>query len=168
MESSSNISTANQAYLNKVQTNNEIKQTQNTTTNPVKKEEIKDGDKKSMNALKWAGIIAAGTLLVGGTIYAVKKGKTAKLDDIKFEKGTATLKEGGEKFSGTISDTTKGGKKIKMTYKDGVLQSSTYKGENKIKKAYDYAESGELSKVVKNRNEIDISKAKQEAIEKLD
>lgn len=126
---------------------------------------VEDGDKKSQDILKWAGVIAAGTLAVGGTIYALKKGKTAKLKDIKFTKGTASLKEGGKKFSGVIKDTLKDGDTIKMTYKDGVLQKSVRKGKTSFVKEYAYAD-GKISKVIKDGKEINIGKLSEEGAQK--
>ena len=85
---SAKISQTNNVQINNV--NNKEK-----TTSPIKNEtknEIKDGNKKSMNVLKWAGLIALGSVLLGGTIYAAQKGKTVKLSDVNFDKGIASLK----------------------------------------------------------------------------
>lgn len=160
---SAKISQTNNVQINNV--NNKEK-----TTSPIKndtKNEIKDGNKKSMNVLKWAGLIALGSVLLGGTIYAAQKGKTVKLSDVNFDKGIASLKESGEKFSGTISDTTKGGNKIKMTYKDGVLQKSVKVGENGCTKLYNYNDKGRISTLSRNGEIRNVEEKYQKGLEKL-
>ena len=127
------------------------------STSPInrdnKEKDIKDGDKKSMNALKWAGIIAAGALAVGGTIYAIKKGKPLKLEKVTDEAGKTVNKVGGKvltyskdesgkivamldnkKAEGILKFTTPGG--ATLTYKDGILHSAIKSGENGFTKIY--------------------------------
>ena len=64
--------------------------------------QIEQGDKKSMDALKWIGLIGAGTLAAGASAYCVAKGKDIdlkefvhkKADDFKekFQKGFGDIK----------------------------------------------------------------------------
>lgn len=151
---------------NKYVTGGQNAQVQNTTatTNPVTanqqqvqtepQQQIEDGDKKSQDILKWAGIIAAGALLVGGTIYGIKKGKTTSLEDIDFNKGIAKLKQSGEEFSGTIKHKLKNGDKLTMTYENGILKKSTRKGNKAFTKTYEYDADGKISKLVKDGREL--------------
>ena len=111
---------------------------------------VENGSKKPMDMLKFAGVIAAGTLLTCGAIYAHKKINTKKLEDVVFKNGAASLKEGGEKFSGKIKDKLKNGDNIELIYKDGVLQKSKRKGEQNFTKVFDYNDKGKLTKVIKD------------------
>lgn len=94
-------------------------------------------DKSSGNkkiALALLGMAAAGAAIAIGVSTA--KGNTAKLADIKFDKGFATLKNGKE-FTGKIKDTLKCGDSIEMKYKKGILQKSKRTGsKNFIKNFY--------------------------------
>ena len=142
-----------------------------TVTNPVTttqqetqtqtQQQIEDGDKKSQDILKWAGIIAAGALLVGGTIYGIKKGKTTSLEDIDFNKGIAKLKQSGEEFSGTIKHKLKNGDKVKMTYENGILKKSTRKGSKAFTKTYEYGTDGKISKLVKDGKELNTAEKRK-------
>ena len=148
-------------------------QVQNTTTvtNPATttqqetqtqtQQQIEDGDKKSQDILKWAGIIAAGALLVGGTIYGIKKGKTTSLEDIDFNKGIAKLKQSGEEFSGTIKHKLKNGDKLTMTYENGILKESTRKGNKAFTKTYEYDTDGKISKLVKDGRELNTAEKRK-------
>lgn len=59
-----------------------------------------------------------------------------KLNQIKFNKGTAYTKD-GNLFSGNIIDTLKNGDKVKLTYKHGKIQSSTRIGKENFIKEFD-------------------------------
>lgn len=91
----------------------------------VTQSEIKDGDNKSMQALKWAGIIGAGALLAVGACKMMK-GKTPEIDAKWFDidalkKGEAVLtKEGKEQAS-------KLAKKCSGISKDGKIGDITIK-----------------------------------------
>ena len=129
----------------------------NPVTVPIdnKQQDIEDGDKKSMDALKWAGIIAAGAVAAGGAAYAVKHGMVPKLEMVKDEAGKITKKIGdkvltfdkgvaslnGEKFTGAFKHNG-----CTLKYKDGLLQESVKKGEGGFKKVYEYID-GKLDSV---------------------
>ncbi len=126
-----------------------------------KESNIKSGSKKSMDLLKWAGIIAAGTI---GTAYLVKSGKGKKAVDFvmnKFEKNIQnldvtnengkTVRKIGEKvlsfvkgddgkFIAKLGDENANIKFIHQgivsTYKDGRLVSSIKRGQNGFTKIY--------------------------------
>lgn len=59
-----------------------------------------------------------------------------KLNQIKFNKGTAYTKDGAT-FEGNIIDTLKNGDKVKLTYVDGKIQSSTRIGKENLIKEFD-------------------------------
>ena len=59
-----------------------------------------------------------------------------KLNQIKFNKGTAYTKDGAT-FDGNIIDTLKNGDKVKLTYVDGKIQSSTRIGKENFIKEFD-------------------------------
>lgn len=105
---------------------NTNKQPQNITA------ENNNGNKKI--ALALLGMAAAGAAIAIGV--AATKGNSAKLADINFNKGFATLKN-GEEFTGKIKDTLKCGDLIEMKYKNGILQKSKRTGsKNFIKEFY--------------------------------
>ena len=85
-----------------------------------KQKDIVDGDKKSINALKWAGIIAAGALAVGGVAHAVRSGKFSKIQDF-----TSIVDTEGNKIN-------KIGDKV-LTWKDGVAFLDGKKASGLIK-----------------------------------
>lgn len=60
----------------------------------------------------------------------------AKLNQIKFDKGKAYTKD-GDLFCGNIIDTLKNGDKVKLTYEDGKIQSSTRIGKENLIKEFD-------------------------------
>lgn len=95
---------------------------------------------------KYIAIAAAAVAVTAGAIFALKKGKSVKLENIKFDKGIASLKD-GTKFTGKIKDKLKNGDKIVMEYADGVLQKSTRSGAKNIEKVYEVAQNGD--KIVK-------------------
>lgn len=101
---------------------------------------------KKHKALKYIGIGIAVLTAVAGTILAVKSGKSVKLENIKFDKGIASLQD-GTKFTGKVKDSLKNGDKIVMEYADGVLQKSTRSGAKNIEKVYEVAQNGD--KIVK-------------------
>ncbi len=125
--------------------------------------EIEDGNKKSMNWLKWAGIIAAGTI---GTAYLVKSGKGKKAVDYvmnKLQKGVQKL-EVTKDINGKVTERKIGDKLLNFvkndkgkfiakiddepanikfiykgvvsTYKDGRLVSAVKRGSNGFAKTY--------------------------------
>ena len=102
-------------------------------------------DAKNQTA-KYIAIVAAAVAVTAGAIFAFKKGKSVKLENIKFDKGIASLKD-GTKFTGKIKDKLKNGDKIVMEYADGVLQKSTRSGAKNIEKVYEVAQNGD--KIVK-------------------
>lgn len=116
-------------------------------------------------------LIGAGlTALAAAGIYIMTRGKgktksdpvkpqeTQKLKELaldafkrdgKFEKGKAVLNN-GENYSGTIIT-----KNEKLSYKDGILQSSINKsGDKKILKEYSYDNAGNLIKITKDGKNI--------------
>lgn len=108
-----------------------------------KTENNKDAKKQTA---KYIAIVAAAVAVTAGAIFAFKKGKSVKLENIKFDKGIASLKD-GTKFTGKIKDKLKNGDKIVMEYADGVLQKSTRSGAKNIEKVYEVAQNGD--KIVK-------------------
>ena len=97
------------------------------------------GGKKKL-ALALGALAIAGAAAVA--IYKTSKGQGVKLADITFEKGIASLKEGGEKFTGVIKDTLKNGDKVVLEYTDGVIQKSTREGSKNLQKIFSKAENG--------------------------
>ena len=110
--------------------------------------EVKDGKKKLALALTALGIIAT----AGIVIYKASKGQAVKLSDIKFDKGLASLKEGGEKFTGIIKDTLKNGDKVILEYENGIIKNSSRTGANiSLQKIFTNDENGErLIKIIQN------------------
>lgn len=94
----------------------------------------KNGSKKLARTLMALGVIAAAGVAVATSI---KKGKIFKLDNVTFNKGIATLKEGGEKFTGTIIDKLKNGDDVLLKYKDGILEESQRAGSKTFKKVFE-------------------------------
>lgn len=92
-------------------------------------------DKKLEYALLGLGIATVATIGIGSCILAHKP---IKLNKITFEKGVASLKKNGEKFSGKVKDTLKNGDKIVLEYKDGIIQSSNRIGSKNISKKFEY------------------------------
>lgn len=79
--------------------------------------------KKLEYALIGLGIVA--TVAVSGVLCLKnKKPVQITLNDIKFNKGLATLKETGEKFTGTVVHKTKDNAIVSLTYLDAVLQEA--------------------------------------------
>lgn len=144
------LSPANQAY---VQQNK-----QQVATNPQNSNAPEQ--KKNGKKLLIAGATAVATITVAGImLYKGKKAKaqslaqqgtsamhdaareiqqnaSKKFKDIKFNKGIAKDKD-GNLFTGIIDDVVgskkKGLKKVKLEYKDGVIQKSTIEPKNGIK-----------------------------------
>ena len=118
------------------------KETKTTST------EVKDGKKKLALALTALGVTAA----AGIAIYKASKGQAVKLSDIKFEKGIASLKEGGENFTGIIKDTLKNGDKVILEYENGIIKNSSRTGANiSLRKIFTNDENGErLIKIIQN------------------
>ena len=154
---------ATSAQYNNTSSANPINSADNTQLQTVQMQ-IKDGDEKSNDVLKYAGILATAALAIGGAAYAIKKGKSVKLENINFDKGVANLKN-GKKFTGTIEDTLKNGDKIAMKYKDGILQESTRKGSQTFTKVYEYTD-GKLAKVSKDGIQLDIENMQKRGLEK--
>lgn len=70
---------------------------------------IENGDEKSMDALKWAGIIGAATLAAGAITYGVIRGKGIDSKYVKFDKtGKAVLNDTGKNELGKITKWIKG------------------------------------------------------------
>ena len=105
---------------------------QDTKTAP---KEVKDGKKKLALTLTALGVAAT----AGVVVYKISKGKTVKLSDIKFDKGVASLKDSGKKFTGKIKDVLKNGDQIILEYKNGEIKNSTKKGSTLLQKFYDTA-----------------------------
>ncbi len=106
------------------------------------------GGKKKL-ALALGALAIAGAAAVA--IYKTSKGQGVKLADITFEKGIASLKEGGEKFTGVIKDTLKNGDKVVLSYKDGVIQESTREGSKNLQKTFSTAKNGSrIIKIIEN------------------
>ncbi len=121
---------------------------QETKTAP---KEVKDGKKKLTIALTALGVAAA----AGIAIYKASKGQAVKLSDIKFDKGLASLKEGGEKFTGIIKDTLKNGDKVILEYENGIIKNSSRTGAKySLQKIYTQNANGEkLVKIIENGKE---------------
>ncbi len=160
-----NLSSVNQTYLNN--TSNQANTTAEQPATPAVNE-VKDGDKKSMNALKWAGIIGAATLAVGGTIYAIKKGKGIDIEKLDFQDGKAFLKKNGKEFSGKATETIKdeSGNVIailKTRYTKGVAVGDV---EKEIVNQELFAKHG-LSKMAEAQESPAVSSVLQENFSKL-
>ncbi len=121
---------------------------QKTKTAP---QEVKDGKKKLAIALTALGIAAA----AGIAIYKASKGQAVKLSDIKFDKGLASLKESGNKFTGIIKDNLKNGDKVILEYENGIIKNSSRTGANySLQKIYTLNANGEkLVKIIENGKE---------------
>lgn len=122
-------------------------------------------NKKKKIAIVIGTILAAATAICG-TILAVKHGKSVKLQDIKFDKGIANLKN-GEKFTGKIKDTLKNGDKITLEYIDGVIQKSTRQGSKSIEKAYQTINNEKVVNILENgvSKKVNITQIQNEVIE---
>lgn len=89
-----------------------------TTSNPIhdnKAQNIENGNKKSMEALKWMGIIGASALAVGGTAYLIKSGKGKQAVDIVKDKGKKTIDKVKDKLH---KNTSKAGNVVKKGTKE--------------------------------------------------
>ena len=120
-----------------------------------KEKNIQDGDKKSMDTLKWAGIIAAGALAVGGAVYAIRKGQTvnvSELEDKGLKIAKDTISKNGEKWSGTV--VSENG--LKRIYKDGNLVKAIKEGENGFVSIFNRNSEGILEGVEKKFNKGDV------------
>ena len=85
----------------------------------------KNKEKILQKTLIGLGIASSATLAVAGVICLKnKKPIQFTLNDIKFDKGLATLKKTGEKFSGTVVHKTKDNSTVSLTYLDSVLQEA--------------------------------------------
>lgn len=134
---------------------NGVKGTDNSSTNPlgysscgIKPNEIEDGDRKSLDVLKWAGIIAAGTLGLKGVGYLAKnsaakipnlelfgKKESTKLykinnDVIRFENGKALLLN-DTGYTGTFRHND-----AFLSYKNGLLEHAKKYGKDGFNKYY--------------------------------
>ncbi|MBR6298438.1 MAG: hypothetical protein IKR34_04265 [Candidatus Gastranaerophilales bacterium] len=157
-----------QQAINTVNQNNtqyiDLTQKPDTFELNTKKEENKKG-----KIAKIIVTIAAITAAVAGIIYANNKNKSAdivkQLSDIKFDKGIATLKEGGENFSGKITDTLKNGDKIVLEYTDGILQKTTRSGGVNFEKVYETINNEKIVKKTEGgvTTEFNITKVQEEA-----
>lgn len=123
--------------INFVNTNN-VKKDSITKTDKGP-EEIKDGKKKLALAL---GALAVTGAVAAGIVYKVKKGQGVTLKDIQFNKGIATLKKGGQKYTGEIKHTLKNGDKVILNYADGIIQSSQRSGSVNFNKVFNYDSLG--------------------------
>lgn len=106
-----------------------VTQPQQAASAPVSNP-IQDGDKKSMDALKWAGLIAAGTLAAGLATCAIIRGKgidASKLDtDVLKNSKVYKLKNPSEMNSVT--------KLIKGVSKDGTIKNGKIIGDSDLRK----------------------------------
>lgn len=145
---------------------------QNKSQTNNKKTEINESQKPKNNKnnekyLKFAlaGLAATGIIAVG--IYKLKKGQSFKLSDIKFDKGIASLKKGGENFSGKIKDSLKNGDKIILEYENGIIKNSSRQGSKTIQKVYSYKNGDKIVKIIENGKEqiSNISKLSQKGKE---
>lgn len=123
----------------------------------------KNGDEKLINTLKWAGIIAAGSLAVAGIASSIKKGKIPELESVKDSAGKTVHKIGkkvltfengapmldGKRVNGAFSFIAKNGAVVR--YKNGVLKSATNVGKDAYKKIYD--SNGLLKKALIRAND---------------
>lgn len=145
--------------INSIETHPVINRNINSAKIPVQKES--DTTRKVLIGTGLAALAAAG-------IYIATRGKSKPKSDIvitesqqqlkelaldafkldgKFEKGKAVLNN-GENFSGTIITKNK-----KLSYKDGILQSSVDKsGDIKTLKQYFYDNNGSINKIIKDNN----------------
>lgn len=106
----------------------------------IQPQEHKPDNKKLALTL---GIIGAIGLAGIGAAIKIKKGQmpnpqdgVALLKQIKFEKGTATIKKTGNNFTGKIIDKLKNGDEIVLEYVDGKIKSSARKGKVNFIKTY--------------------------------
>ena len=116
----------------------------NTPTKPK-------GNKKLRNTLIALGAIAAAGVAIAAS---VKKGRPIKLEKIAFEKGIASLKETGEKFTGTIIDKLKNGDDILLKYTNGVLEESQRAGSKTFKKVFENINGERIVHKLKDGEEI--------------
>jgi len=112
-------------------------------------------------------IIAIGTAIAAATagiIYAVKKGKSIKLDTMTPDKFKQIQTD---KFTGKIKGNLKNGDKIVMEYVDGVLKKSTRKGNVNFEKVYETINNEKIIKTTTNgvTTRINLTKRQQEVKE---
>ena len=147
---------------------------------PVQSVDIKNGSEKSMNALAWAGNIAAASLALAGIGVAVAKGKGIDAKYIDMDKlakeGIATLNDEGvanigrvSKFINQIGSDGKtvnsariiqdiDGKKVKTLVRNGrrisqeTITPIAGKRSESVREIFN--ENNEVIKVVKNRKEV--------------
>lgn len=129
MKNTITLNEINGSYLNR------LENIPKTAQSPCVQTKNEDNTKKEKltKALICLGALGA-TAAIGVAIY---RGQFSKLKDIEFNKGFAKLKGQADGFTGTIADKLKNGDKIKLTYKDGIIQSSTRKGSVNFTKAYE-------------------------------
>lgn len=137
---------------------------QQVATNPKNSnapEQKKDGKK-----LLIAGAAAVATVAIAGIM--IYKGKAPKkLADIQFNGGKA--KKGEKLFTGAIEDTLKNGNKIKLEYKDGVIQKAIAEtnGKTVVKEYVDGVISKKDGKTIDIKKIQDEVKLNQEKLKKL-
>lgn len=124
-----------------------------------KQDKKKDKNKLTL-ALCTLGIIGA----VGLSIATKSKSsRTITLSDIKFDKGLATLKKSGQKYTGTIIHKTKDNATISLTYLDSVLQESKkVNSDNTIEfiKKYTTDANKKITSIFKQKDDGSIEKVR--------
>lgn len=113
---------------------------------PEKEEKKKDNTKLK---LALAGLAVASIAAIG-IAYKISKGQSVDLSKINFDKGVASLKENGTKFTGTVKDTLKNGDKIILQYENGILKQSSREGIKNIQKIYDTVNGEKIVKIIEN------------------
>lgn len=127
-------------------------------TRPV---EIENGDKKSMDALKWVGAIGAATLAVGGTIYAIRNPEKLKKITDKAKKAVTNAKtdtKAVQKMS------TKQAQEASLKTVKGVSQKAQDEVTD-LKKALDVLKN-QQSAYTAQKVKVDTAKAKVDDIQK--
>ena len=154
-------------YSNNMKAVNNTKITEQQTppkysVQPKKENDEQDKSKKLKLAL--AGLAAAGIATIA-VVYNIKKGKSVKLSDIKFEKGIASLKKSKSKYTGKIKDTLKNGDKIILNYENGILKSSSRSGQKNFHKIYKLPNGEKIVNILENGEDklVNITKITNEA-----
>ncbi len=119
---------------------------------------------KKDNKKKTLAIAALVVALAGGVALALKRPKSVKLTDLKFEKGVASLSD-GKKFSGKVKDTLKNGDKIILEYSDGIIKNSQRSGSKSFKKVFETVNGEKIVKTTigSKTKEVNLTKIKNEA-----
>ncbi len=140
MENGIKLSEANKNYLCRLKNN------PGPAQKPLAQPKEADKSKNLTKALVCLGVLGA-TAAIGSVIY---RGQFSKLENIEFDKGFAKIKGQTGGFSGTVKDKLKNGDKITLTFKDGVIQSSTRKGKVNFAKTYEISNGEKIVKTTVN------------------